>query len=327
MEISVRSMARWIVSLFLALASVWAVAAVWIDCRINWLRVPAAIVAVAVLFGLLIRGKRALCLAGLLIVGGWWFSLQPSNNRPWQPDVAETAWAEINGDRVTIHNIRNCDYRTETDYTPRWETRSFDLPQMRGADMFITYWGSPWISHPIVSFQFGDEQHIAFSIEVRKELGEGYSAVLGFFRQFELIYIVADERDVIRLRTNYRKDEEVYLFRTRVSPERARAIFLDYLRTVNRLHEQPQWYNAMTDNCTTGIRMHTVATAQGSAAPWNWRILLNGKMDELLYSRGAFASNLPLVELKERGHINAAARAADADPDFSRRIREGRPGF
>jgi hypothetical protein len=313
--------------LVLGFPALWSVAAVYIDCRISWLRAPAAILLAALLLGLFIRRKAAASFAVVLLVMAWWFMLKPSNHRPWQPDVAQTAYAEINGKLVTIHNIRNFEYRTETDYTPRWETRTFDLDRLQGVDMFITYWGSPYISHPIVSFQFDDGKPIAFSIEVRKEIGEGYSAVLGFFRQFELIYTVADERDVIRLRTNYRQGEDSYLYRTSVTPERARAIFLDYLRRVNYLHETPEWYNALTDNCTTGIRVHTAATAHGRPAPWDWRILVNGKLDVLLHRRGAFAARLPLEELKQRGHINAAARIADADPEFSRRIREGRPGF
>ena len=165
------------------------------------------------------------------LVLAWWLTLKPSNDRAWQPDVAQTAWAEIDGDHVTIHNVRNCDYRTEGDYTPRWETRSFDLSQIRGMDIFLTYWGSPWIAHPIVSFQFGDNDYIAMSIETRKEVGEVYSAIRGFFRYYELIYTVSDERDVVRLRTNYRKGEETYLFHTLATPEHARATFLNYLKT------------------------------------------------------------------------------------------------
>jgi len=160
-------------------------------------------------------------------------SLKPSNFRQWQPDVAETAWAEINGDRVTIHNFRNCDYRGEFDYTPHWETRTVDLSKLRGIDIFITYWGSPWIAHPIVSFDFGDDGHVAMSVETRKEVGETYSAVRGFFRYYELIYTIADERDVVRLRSNYRHGEDVYLYHTLAAPEQARSIFLNYLARAN----------------------------------------------------------------------------------------------
>jgi hypothetical protein len=269
------------------------------------------------------RGKGiAICLAGFLLVLAWWLTLKPSNGRAWQPDVAQTAWAEIDGDHVTIHNLRNCDYRTEGDYTPRWETRSYDVSQIRGMDLFLTYWGSPWIAHPIVSFQFGDNDYVAMSIETRKEVGEQYSAVRGFFRYYELIYTVSDERDVVRLRTNYRKGEETYLFHTRATPEHARATFLNYLKKINRIRNRPEWYNALTNNCTTNI-----ATLAGEPQ-FDWRVVLNGHADQMLYERGDLATgNLPFTQLKEQAHINTAARAANDAPDFSRRIRERRPGF
>jgi hypothetical protein len=223
---------------------------------------------------------------------------------------------------VTIHNVRNCDYRTEGDYTPRWETRSFDLSQIRGMDIFFTYWGSPWIAHPIVSFQFGDHDYIAMSIETRKEVGEVYSAVRGFFRYYELIYTVSDERDVVRLRTNYRKGEETYLFHTLATPEHSRATFLNYLKKINRIRNRPEWYNALTNNCTTNI------AALAGEPQWDWRVLLNGRADQMLYERGDLATgNLSFAQLKEQAHINAAAKAAGDAPDFSRRIREGRAGF
>jgi hypothetical protein len=261
-------------------------------------------------------------LAAFVFVLLWWLTLKPSNDRAWQPDVAQTAWAEIDGDHVTIHNVRNCDYRTEGDYTPRWETRSFDLSQIRGMDIFFTYWGSPWIAHPVVSFQFGDHDYIAMSIETRKEVGEVYSAVRGFFRYYELIYTVSDERDVVRLRTNYRKGEESYLFHTLATPEHARATFLNYLKKINRIRNRPEWYNALTNNCTTNI------AALAGEPQWDWRVLLNGRADQMLYERGDLATgNLPFAQFKEQAHINAAARAAGDDPDFSRRIREGRAGF
>jgi len=269
------------------------------------------------------RGKAiAICLAGFALVLAWWLTLKPSNDRAWQPDVAQTAWAEIDGDHVTIHNVRNCDYRTEGDYTPHWETRAYDLAQIRGMDIFLTYWGSPWIAHPIVSFQFGDNDYIAMSIETRKEVGEQYSAIRGFFRYYELIYTVSDERDVVRLRTNYRKGEETYLFHTRAAPEHARATLLNYLKKINRIRNRPEWYNALTNNCTTNI-----ATLAGEPQ-LDWRVLLNGRADQMLFERGDLATgNLPFAQLKQQAHINAAARAANDAPDFSRRIREGRAGF
>jgi len=310
----------------------WAAAALYVDLPIKEAGLPAAIVYLATIAAALVlvpgrRRKAVACVIGFVGVLAWWLTLAPSNDRAWQGDVAETPWAEIDGGKVTIHNVRNFEYRTELDYTPHWETRSYDLKDVRGADIFITFWGSPWIAHPIVSFQFGDDDHIAFSIETRKEVGEDYSAFRGFFRQYELVYIIADERDVIRLRTNYRTGEEVYLYRTTAKPESAREIFLSYLESANELHERPAFYNAITSNCTSNIRIHTKAVAGAKPPPWDWRLLLNGKGDEFAYQYGRLVGDLPFDELKRQAHINDAARAADSSAQFSHLIREGRAGF
>lgn len=319
----------WLVILALA---AWAGAALYVDLPVPALRLPVAIAFGIAIFAALIlvrgHGRKALaCLIGFGAVLAWWLTISPSNDRTWQGDVARTPWADIDGDRVTVHDVRNFDYRTEIDYTPRWETRSYDLSQIRGVDLFITYWGSPWIAHPIASFQFGPDQHVAISIETRKEMGEDYSTLRGFFRQYELIYIVADERDLIRLRTNYRSGEEVYLYRTTATPEAARSIFLDYLRSVNELHADPAFYNAVTSNCTTNIRLHAKAAGGPPAPPWDWRLLLNGKSDEFAYQYGRLAGDLPFADLKQQAHINDAARAAGSASDFSTRIRQARAGF
>lgn len=323
---------RGLVWLVVLLSTSWATAALYFDWPVASWRLPAALMYV--LLVLLVLAISRLHWRGLLTamvafvsVLAWWLSLRPSNDRAWQPDVAQTAWAEIDGNQVTIHNFRNCDYRTETDYRSHWETKTVDVSQLRGVDIFITYWGSPWIAHPIVSFDFGDEGYVAMSIETRKEVGEDYSAIRGFFRYYELVYTIGDERDMVRLRTNYRKGEEVYLYHTRATPEQARSIFLDYLARANRMRDHPEWYNALTNNCTTNIAPHVAQSRGGRAVRWDWRILLNGKGDEMMYERGDLAGNLPFAELKQSAHINAAARKADNSLDFSRLIREGRPGF
>lgn len=187
----------------------------------------------------------------------------------------------------------------------------------------MVYWGSPYMAHTMISFGFEGDNYLCFSIEARKTKGQGYSAIKGLFRQFELIYIVGDERDLVRLRTNYRQGEDAYLYRLQGSPAQARAFFMDYANRVNSLRDRPQWYSAVTHNCTTSIRTQR-ATAE--RAPWDWRMLVNGYGNELLYERGKIPTNLPLAELKQRCHINALARAADNATDFSRRIRQGVPG-
>ena len=303
----------------------WAFGALYFDF-------PEASTFIAILFVIallavviFVRGKLlklAIVFGAFAIVVLWWLTLKPSNNRPWQPDVAQTAWAEINGDEFTIHNVRNCDYRTKTDFTPRWETRTVRLSQITGMDLAINYWGSPWIAHPIVSFQFSHGLPLCFSIETRKTVGQQYSTLEGFYRQYTLIYVVADERDCIRLRTNYRR-EDVYLYHTLASPAQARQRFREYINTVNVLHENPRWYNAVTSNCTTSIRAQRAVKLR---APWDWRILLNGKADEMLYQDHAIATGgLSFTELKQRSLIDERARAADQNPDFSNIIREGLP--
>jgi Domain of unknown function (DUF4105) len=308
-----------------ALFAVWAVGALYFD--FPKVSAFAAILFVIALLAivLFVRGKLlkfAIVFGAFAVVVSWWLTLKPSNDRPWQPDVDKTAWAEINGDEVTIHNVRNCDYRTTTDFTPHWETRTVRLSQIAGIDVAINYWGSPWIAHPIVSFQFADALPLCFSIETRKTIGQQYSTLEGFYRQYTLIYIVADERDCIRLRTNYRR-EEVYLYHTLASPAQARERFREYLATLNALHENPRWYNVVTSNCTTSIRAQRAAKLR---TPWDWRILFNGKADEMLYQDHAVATGgLSFSELKQRSLINERARAANQSPDFSSIIRGGLP--
>src|SRR4029077_3823807 len=258
---------RWVggllVLLTVIIAVAWAFGAVWFDAPFgNANKVVAELLAMASALALaFVRpfwrkvGAVALLFGGVVV---WWLTIKPTEDRAWQPDVARRAWADIHNDEITLHDVRNCDYRTETDYTPRWETRVLHLSTLTGIDLAINFWGSRWIAHPIASFQFADSLPLAISIETRKALGQSYSALRVFYRQYELIYIPADERDVIRLRTNYRHDEDVYLYHTTAPAERARAIFLEYLKHLNDLHEHPEFYNAITDNCTTNIRVANV---------------------------------------------------------------------
>jgi hypothetical protein len=309
----------------------------WSMTAIYYSNLPTALQPVAAaLFGLItvamllfIRPRRRgkvvfLVLFALLVV--WWRTIPPSNNRDWQPDVATLSWADIAGDKITIHNIRNCVYRTETEFTVRHYDKSFDLAKLKSIDFFLVYWGSPKIAHTMMSFNFEEQGNVAFSIETRKEKGEEYSTIKGFFRQYEIIYVVADERDVVRLRTNYReagKGEDVYLYRLNASPEVARKVFLHYLSEINRLKDKPEWYNALTSNCTTSIRQHT--KPYNPEARLDWRMIVNGYIDEMIYERGAVDRSLPFAELKKRSYINPSAKKANDAADFSAQIRQGLP--
>ena len=282
----------------------------------------AAVLALA-----LHRGYRfALPVFAVALVGisVWWSGLRPSNDRDWQPEVAKLAYAAINGDMVTVHNIRNFDYRTETDFTPAYYVRTYDLNKLDSGELVAVYWMGPAIAHLFLSFGFGDD-HLAISIEARKEKGEGYSSAKGFFRQYELYYVVADERDVLRVRTNYRKDppEDVYVYPLRVPRENLRRVFLEYIHKMNALREHPEFYNTLTTNCTTAILMNT--RVNPDSLPFSWKVLLSGYTPAYVYESGRMDQSLPFEELKRRSLVNAAAQAADQAPDFSRRIRAGLP--
>jgi hypothetical protein len=251
-----------------------------------------------------------------------WEAIEPSNVRDWVPENARLAHATFDGDLVTVHDIRNFDYRTETDFTPAWYDRTFDLRELDAVDLVAVYWMGPAIAHVFLSFGFRDGAHLAVSIEARKERGEGYSTVQGFFRQYELIYVVADERDVIRLRTNYRHDppEEVHVYRLHGSRDEARRLFLDYLHEINALAQRPEFYNSLTTNCTTNIWLH--ARVNPGHLPFSWKILASGYVPEYLYEAGKLDTGLPFDELQRRSVVNARAQAADQAADFSRRIRD-----
>ena len=285
-----------------ALVPVGAVVALWLVRPLRW--VVAGI------------------LGAFVVVLALWLAIPPSNARDWQPDVATLAFADIRGDHVIVHNVRNAEYRTETDYTVRLEDRALDLSKLRSLDLFLIYWGSPLIAHTIMSWGFEGDQYLAISIETRKEKGEEYSALRGFFRQYELVFVVADERDVVRLRTNVR-GEDVYVYRLDASPAEAGELLRRYLREINELRERPQWYNALTGNCTTAIMR--LARAGGRRSWWSWRLIVNGYFDELAYDLGAIDRSLPFAALKAKSHVNDRAKAANDDPRFSVRIREGLP--
>lgn len=258
-------------------------------------------------------------LLGLVLL--WWWGLEPSNDREWQADVAMLPRAKIMNDTVTIQNVRNFNYRSETDFEEQWDTRKYDLSTINGLDLFVIYWGHPSIAHTILSWQFESGPNLAISIETRKEVGEHYSALRGFFRQYELYYVFSDERDVIALRTNYR-NEDVYLYRLRTPPKRAKEILLNYITAANQLVSSPKWYNALTDNCTNTIRFH--ANYGVYKIPFDWRWLASGYLDELLYENKAINHSMTFSVLKLASHINAKAKAAPLE-DFSAAIRIGLP--
>lgn len=302
-------------------------------------RLPGAIgIAGAVAFGLaglagaigLWTGAPRLPLSfAVLFIGllGWWNSMQPSHQRDWIPELARLPEIAREGDRLTVSNLRNFRWRTEADYDQRWETRNFDLTKVEGVDLFLSYWSGEAIAHLLVSFNFRDSLPLTFSIEVRREKGEEWSSLAGFFRVYEMAYVAADERDVVGLRTHAR-GEDVRMFRLRASPEQAREVLLAYVADVNRLAAQPRWYNTITTNCTTVVYrlVRSVSPASSFTPRLDPRVLLSGYLPGYLKDIGAVRQDMPLEELVRLGRISERAKAISLDdPDFSRLIREGVP--
>lgn len=271
-----------------------------------------------------VAGGYGVAFAGLL---AWWQTIEPSNDRQWMPEVARLAHADFDGDLVTVHDIRDFDYRTATDFTPRYYDRTFDVRKLESVDLIAVYWMGPAVAHTFLSFGFEGGDHLAVSIETRKEIGEGYSTLKGFFKQFELYYVVADERDVVRLRTNYRSNptEFTYIYRLRRPLENGRRLFVEYMKRVNELHDRPAFYHTLLTNCTTSIWRNT--RVNPGRLKFSWKLLASGYLPAYLYEVGALDRSMPFAALQAASLVNARARAADDAPDFSARIREGLPGM
>ena len=335
MRLLARLFGPFVVALVILAVTAWgALALVYSSLLTEPLRAPAAglfglggIVAAAVVLFSRRRWRAAGAFAAaFLLLLAWWSTVRPSNDRDWQPEVAVLPYATIDGDLITLHNIRNFEYRSESDFTSAYYDKTFDLRRLDSVDLIATYWMGPQIAHIMLSFGFAGQDYVAFSIETRKERSEEYSTLKGFFRQYELFYVVADERDVLRVRTNYRKQppEDVYLFRVRGPTENARRVFMEYVRKINALKERPEFYNTLTTNCTMNILMHTRVNPGHLA--FSWKVLLSGYAPQYVYDNGRLDTSLPFEDLKKRSRINDAAQAADRAPDFSRRIRAGLPG-
>ena len=327
---TVKTFVNILLGLVVAGTSLWVIGTFYYSPLLppEWRAFAAAIYGLATILAFVLLpcfGRTALVALGIFaILVILFFRIPASNDRDWQPEVAQVPYATIKGDLITIHNVRNFDYRTEIDFTPRWETRTYDLRQLDSADVIAVYWAGKAIAHVMLSFGFQDKDYLAVSIETRKEKGESYSTVAGFFRQYELYYVVADERDVIRVRTTYRQpQEDVYIYRTRAPLQNIRSVFLHYMKRINELRERPTFYNTLTTNCTTTIRTHTRMNPE--SPPLSWKILLSGYVPDYLYELGKIDTTMPFPELEQRSLVNARAHAAEKDPTFSQRIRDELP--
>ena len=262
--------------------------------------------------------------AMFLGVVGWWISISPSHDREWRPEVAVMPRAFIDGDRVRITGVRNFDYVSRNDFTVRWEEREVLLSHLTALDFYVSYFSAGPVGHTFVSFIFDNAQPLSISIETRPEVGEGFAPVASLFKQFELIYVVGKERDLVAVRTNHRR-EPVYLYRLNASANDARRLLLVYLARINELADQPEYYHLLTNSCTIDIVRY--ANAAGRAGRFDMRHLLNGFVDSYLYHSGRVDTTVPFSELRRRSLINAAAQAANGSPDFSQRIRRSAPAI
>lgn len=267
--------------------------------------------------------KRWIALALLLAAVGWWTSIDPSNARDWTPDNAELAYAEFAGDSVRVHNVRNATYVTTDSYTVAYEERSYDLRELESAWFLVEPFSRDWRgpAHTLVSFGFGDGRYLAVSVEIRKEKEEVFNPLKGLLRQFEIIYVVADERDVVRLRTNYRRDP-VYLYPIRADRAKLRAVFVDMMNRANELRERPEFYNTLTSTCTSNLVRHVNRISPRRVPRLSYKVFLPGYSDQLAYDLGLIDTDLPFEQARERFHINALAERHGNDPAFSERIRE-----
>ena len=263
----------------------------------------------------------AVAFAGLLI---WWTRLSPTNDHVWADDVARATTGTVDGNRVTLHNVRNFEWRSQTDYTRRWETRSYDLDRLKSVDMVMSYWRGPAIAHMLISFGFNDGSHVVFSVEVRRQKTQEFSEIGGFFKEFELSIIAADERDVIYVRTNVRGEDD-YLYRLQLPVSAMRSLFLGYIGEANAVAETPRFYNTITVNCTTLV-YHMMKRIVGRL-PLDYRLLLSGYLPEYVYRVGGLDRHYSLQELHDRGRITDRARQADRSENFSAEIRRGVPGI
>jgi hypothetical protein len=313
-----------------------AVVLLWCTLALYWSNLPLgflrAAAAAAFLIGApwLVLRYRARYRTRLWFLGAaalillWHLLIPASLDRNWREDQAVPARVSIESDLVTIRNIRNFTYRTVDDFTPGYYDRSFLLSELQSVDYavepFSTFSGA---AHTFLTFGFKNGDHVAISIELRKEKGEDFSPLRAMFKQYELIYVIGDERDVIGLRANIRKDD-VFLYPVRASPEKIRRLFREMVLRAENLATHPEFYHTFASSCTTNIVSH-INTISPRRVPFSLKVLFPGYADELAYELGMIDTDLPLELIRNRYRINDPAGRHAGRPDFSQKIRENRP--
>ena len=319
-------------SLLVLLTALWGALALWYQLAGG----VAAQTVGAVLWAALGIGSIALWWArgsarallpyagGFVLLLLWWSLIAPMQDRSWADDVARNVTGSVKGSVATLDNVRNFDWRSDNDYTVKWEQRSYNLDELRTVDTALSYWTGPLIAHTLVSFGFADGRFLTFSIEIRKEKGESFSTIGGFFKHFETSLIAADERDIVRVRTNAR-GEDIHLYRVMMPRAAMRSLFLAYLDEADDLKRKPQFYNTLTANCTTIV--FEMARRIVPGLPLDYRLLASGYLDRYLFDVRGLVPGMTFQQLRDGGHITARARAANDDPDCSHAIRRGMPGY
>ena len=312
------------------LAGAWGALAIWYQCGadeplrgvLTGVAVGFALAAASCLFTRVRWVAVAVFAASVTALAVWWTTITPTNDRDWAPDVAHVVTAIIDGDRLTVNNVRNFNWRSDTDFDRIWEQRTYRFSNVTNVDLVMSYWMGETIAHTIVSFGFTDAQRLAFSIETRKERSEGYSSIAGFFKRYELAIVAADERDVVRLRSNVR-GEDVRIYRLRMSPDNARRLLRVYLEEANDLASKPRFYNTVTSNCTTLV--FDMVRVIHPGLTMDTRVVLAGYLPNFAYAIGATDTSIPFEQLRELARIRDKAVRADNDPAFSAKVREGLP--
>ena len=297
-----------------SLVAVWMLGAIYYDLcggakwgRFIALAWAAGVIAMVVLWRPLWQPTIALIVAEFLFLV-WWFRLKPSNDRNWDPSASLLPRAEIAGDLVTIENVRNLEYRTVDDFTPHWERRTYHLSNTKGVDVVFFDWGDGFRGHPALVFDFGPDGRICMSIEARITKGQDYSVFRSLYRQQELIFVAADERDVILRRTKFSERQWAYLYRLNSNDEELKRVFLDYVNMINELYKTPRWYHVLFTNCTTSFYK-----LPSTKVRWDWRVIANARLDRVLYRDGRLDRTLPFQELRRLAYLNDIANAAPAE--------------
>ncbi len=240
--------------------------------------------------------------------------------QPWDPGHAVMPRAEFAGDFVRVSNVRNFRYAASDVFVPRYDSRIYDLRRIEGVDFIVVpFKDAPNLAHTMLSFGFDNGEYLAFSVEARRREGQEYSPISGMLARYELIYVLADERDVIPLRT-FHHSSDTYLYRTRATPAQSQALFVDVLQRANRLNQHPEFYNTLTNNCTTNIRDHINHVMPGRV-PWNPAVWITGRADRIAYDMGLLERTRPFDEAKRRALVNEVANRFVDAPDFSVQIR------